>query len=120
MAGQPYDRENVFARILRGEIPSHRVYEDDEFVAFRDIAPAAPVHVIVIPRGEPATSPAGVTEADAGMLGRLVLVATRIAAQEGLAGRGYRLVMNSGEEGGQTVPHLHLHILGGRLLGHVA
>ncbi|MCK9485392.1 MAG: histidine triad nucleotide-binding protein [Dehalococcoidia bacterium] len=112
-----YDPDNVFARILRDEIPSDRVYEDDEFIAFRDIAPAAPVHVVVIPRGEPATSPDGLGEADAGMVGRLVVTATRIAREQGLAERGYRLVMNCGEDAGQTVPHLHLHILGGRVLG---
>jgi len=116
-----YDTENVFAKILRGEIPSDRVYEDDEFVAFRDIAPQAPVHIIVIPRpdasGVVPTSPAAFTEADAEMVGRLVLTASRIAAEQGLAERGYRLVMNCHEDAGQTVFHLHLHILGGHQLG---
>ncbi|MDO9446158.1 MAG: histidine triad nucleotide-binding protein [Dehalococcoidia bacterium] len=115
-----YDRNNIFAKILRDEIPSARVYEDDEFVAFRDIAPAAPVHVIVIPRGEPPTSPAGLTEADTGMVGRLVLAAVRVAAEQGLADGGYRLVMNCGDHGGQSVAHLHLHVLGGGPLGPVA
>lgn len=115
-----YDPENVFARILREEIPSDRVYEDAEFIAFRDIAPSAPVHLVVIPRGEPATSPDGLAEEDAGMVGRLVLTATRIAREQGLAERGYRLVLNCGEDAGQTVPHLHLHILGGRSLGALA
>jgi histidine triad (HIT) family protein len=115
-----YDPTNVFARILRDEIPSTRVYEDSEFVAFRDIAPAAPVHIVVIPRGEPPTSPAGLTEADAGWAGRMVVMATRIAAQEGLAADGYRLVMNCGRDAGQAVPHLHLHILGGGTLGPIA
>ncbi|MDP2327085.1 MAG: histidine triad nucleotide-binding protein [Dehalococcoidia bacterium] len=120
MPAAEYDRNNIFARILRDEIPSSRVYEDAEFVAFRDIAPAAPVHLIVIPRGEPPTSPAGLTEADAGMVGRLVLTAVRVAAEQGLSGRGYRLVMNCGEHGGQSVAHLHLHVLGGGPLGPVA
>ena len=108
-----YDRDNVFARILRGEIPSDRVYEDEEFVAFRDIAPSAPTHIVLIPRGEPPASPAELQEADAEWVGRMVIAATRIAMQEGLAADGYRLVMNSGLSAGQTVPHLHLHILGG-------
>lgn len=116
----PYDPDNVFARILRNEIPSDRVYEDAEFVAFRDIAPAAPVHIVVIPRGEPVTTLDELTEDDAGMVGRLVLTATRIAREQGLAERGYRLVVNCKEDGGQTVPHLHLHILGGRPLGPMA
>jgi len=103
-----YDPDNVFAKILRDEIPSTRVYEDDEFVAFRDIAPSAP------------TSPAALTEGDARMVGRLVLTATRIAAEQGLVEGGYRLVLNSGDDAGQTVHHLHLHILGGRRLGPLA
>jgi histidine triad (HIT) family protein len=115
-----YNSNNIFARILRGEIPSERVYEDDEFLAFRDIEPAAPVHVLLVPRGEPPTSPAMLRETDALLVGRMVLVATRIAVEQGLAERGYRLVMNCGDDAGQTVGHLHLHILGGRTLGPVA
>ncbi len=115
-----YDPDNVFAKILRGEIPSDRVYEDDEFVAFRDIAPAAPVHVVMVPRGEPPTAPAGLADADAEWVGRMVVRATRVAAQQGLEQDGYRIVFNSGEAAGQTVPHLHLHILGGRPLGPLA
>ena len=115
-----YDPENVFARILRGEIASDRVYEDAEFVAFRDIQPAAPVHIVLVPRGEPPTSPATLREADAGWVGRMVVQAARIAAEQGLAGRGYRLVMNCGDDAGQTVGHVHLHILGGGPLGPVA
>lgn len=119
----PYDPQNVFARILREEIPSDRVYEDDEFVAFRDIAPAAPTHIVVVPRpvgGTAPTAPAALAAADAAMVGRLILAATRIAAQEGLVDGGYRLVMNSGVDAGQTVHHLHLHILGGARLGPLA
>lgn len=115
-----YDSDNVFAKILRDELPSTRVYEDDEFVAFRDIAPSAPTHIVVIPRfvdGVAPASPAALTEGDAEMVGRLVLTATRIADEQGLVEGGYRLVMNSGEDAGQTVHHLHLHILGGRRLG---
>lgn len=113
----PYDPENVFARILRGEIPSDRVYEDDEFVAFRDIEPQAPVHIVVIPRGEPPTTPADLADEHAPWVGRMVVRAARIAAEAGLDRDGYRLVVNCGSHGGQTVPHFHLHIIGGRPLG---
>lgn len=112
-----YDPENVFARILRGEIPSARVYEDADFLAFRDIQPAAPLHIVLIPRGEPPTSAATLSEADASWLGRMVVLAAQIAADAGLAARGYRLVMNCGDDAGQTVGHFHLHILGGQPLG---
>jgi histidine triad (HIT) family protein len=112
-----YDRGNVFARILRDEIPSDRVFEDDEFVAFRDVAPQAPAHIVLIPRGEPPASPAELRDADAAWVGRMVVRAARIAAAEGLDRDGYRLVMNCGDYAGQTVRHLHLHILGGRPLG---
>lgn len=118
-----YDPDNVFARILRDEIPSDRVYEDDEFVAFRDIEPAAPTHVVVIPRlvdGTAPEGPAALTDGDAGLVGRLLVVATKIAREQGLEDAGYRLVLNSGEEAGQTVPHLHVHLLGGHRLGPVA
>ena len=115
-----YDPDNVFARILRGEIPSDRVYEDAEFIAFRDINPTAPAHIVVIPRGEPPTEPAGLGEEDSPWVGRMVVTATRIAAEQGLAEGGYRLVLNSGRNAGQEVPHLHLHILGGGPLGPIA
>lgn len=116
----PYDPENVFARILRGELPSDRVHEDAEFIAFRDVAPQAPVHIVVIPRGEPPASPAGLLDADAAWAGRMVIVAARIAAEQGLEQDGYRLVMNCGPAAGQTVDHLHMHILGGADLGPLA
>lgn len=112
----PYDPENVFARIIRGEIPSDRIYEDDEFIAFRDISPAAPVHILVIPRREGIASTADLTESDVPWTGRMVLLAARIAREQGLEERGYRLLMNCGADAGQTVPHLHLHLLGGRAL----
>jgi len=115
-----YDPTNVFARILRGEIPSDRVYEDAEFVGFRDIQPSAPTHIVVVPRGEPPTSAVTLGEADAGWLARMVVVASRIAAAEGLDRGGYRLVVNCGDDAGQTVGHFHLHILGGGALGPVA
>ena len=115
-----YDPDNVFAKILRDEIPSDRVYEDDRFIAFRDIAPSAPVHIILVPRGEPPTSPAELDDTHIDLAGRLVVTASKIAAQEGLAKDGYRLVLNCGKDAGQTVHHLHLHILGGGPLGPVA
>ncbi|MEX2446951.1 MAG: histidine triad nucleotide-binding protein [Dehalococcoidia bacterium] len=112
-----YDPDNVFARILRDELPSERVHEDDEFVAFRDVSPQAPIHIVLVPRRPGVASPDDLTEADAPWLGRMLAVAPRIAREQGLAAGGYRLIMNCGSDGGQTVPHLHLHILGGRPLG---
>ena len=111
-----YDRDNVFARIVRGEIPSDRVYEDEEFIAFRDIAPSAPVHILIVPRREGVTSVSDLADDDAAWVGRMVVVAARIAREQGLEERGYRLLTNCGEDGGQSVPHLHFHILGGRRL----
>ena len=116
----PYDRDNVFARILAGAIPSDRVYEDEQFVAFRDIHPVAPTHIVLIPRGEPPASTAGLGDEDASWVGRMLVVAARIAAAEGLAEGGYRVVFNSGPDAGQEVPHIHAHILGGGPLGPVA
>ena len=115
-----YDRDNIFARILRDEIPSDRVYEDDEFIAFRDIAPAASTHVVLIPRGEPPASLVGLAEDDAGWAGRLLVTASRVAARLGLEEGGYRVVINSGRDAGQVVPHIHAHILGGGDLGPIA
>ena len=116
----PYDPNNVFARILRDEIPSTRVYEDDEFIAFRDISPAAPTHILVIPRRHGVTGPADLGDDDTGWVGRMVVIATRIAAQEGLDASGYRLLFNNGADAGQEVAHLHLHILGGKRLSTLA
>ncbi len=106
----------IFCKIAAGSIPSTSVYADDEFYAFRDIHPAAPTHILVIPRRHIAR----VDDADAGdesLLGRLILTANGIARQEGLVDSGFRLVVNSGEGAGQSVFHLHLHILGGRPMG---
>ena len=109
--------KTLFTRIMDGEIPAQFVYQDEHLVAIRDINPAAPVHVLVIPR-KPIRSLAELEEEDAELAGRLLMAVSRIARDEGLA-RGYRVVINTGEEGGQTVPHLHIHILGGRALtGH--
>jgi histidine triad (HIT) family protein len=105
--------ETIFAKILSGEIPSNEAYSDDEFYAFYDIDPQAPTHILVIPR-KPIPRVESASAEDAALLGRLVLTANKIAEQEGLTEKGFRYVINSGEWGGQTVFHLHLHILGGR------
>lgn len=107
--------DTIFGRILRGEIPARVEHEDDRCLAFHDVAPQAPVHVLVIPR-QPIPSLAAATSADAPLLGHLVFVATQLAARLGLAD-GYRLVVNCGRDGGQSVDHLHVHLLGGRRLG---
>lgn len=107
----PYDDSNVFAKILRGEIPCNKVYEDDFVLAFRDIAPQAPTHVVIIPKA-PRACLAACGDQDVELLGRLQLAAIKIAAQEKL--ESYRVVVNCGEDAGQTVFHLHMHLLGGR------
>ena len=110
-----YDDGNIFAKILSGVIPNDTVYEDDKFLAFHDIAPAAPVHIVVIPKRSDLRSPKDL-EDQADIAGELVSTAARIARQEQLDS-GYRLIMNCGEHAGQSVPHVHLHILGGGTLG---
>ncbi len=105
---------NLFLKIIRKEIPAKIIHEDDVCIAFHDINPQAPVHVLNIPRKEIRTH-ADLTAADQEMLGHLHLVAVRLAEQLGLD--GYRLVVNCKESAGQTVPHLHLHLLGGRTFG---
>jgi histidine triad (HIT) family protein len=105
----------LFCRIVASEIPSDTVLEDDRLVAFRDIAPRAPTHILVVPR-EHIPSLRELDEDDAPLLAHLLLTARAIAAAEGIAGAGYRLVANVGEWGGQTVAHLHLHLLGGRAM----
>ncbi|RLT44565.1 MAG: histidine triad nucleotide-binding protein [Chloroflexi bacterium] len=115
-----YDPQNVFAKILRDELPSTRIYEDDEFVAFHDIEPIAPVHVLLIPRFAMLRGPAEVSGADVDWIGRMMVIATRLAAGLGLEESGYRLVLNNGSDAGQAVPHLHVHIIGGAPLGPMA
>lgn len=103
----------IFERIDTGEIPADIVLKNDDVLAFRDINPQAPVHILVVPRRViPRIGEAG--EADATLLGKLLLAAKDIAKTEGLDDRGYRLVINHGPDAGESVPHLHLHILGGR------
>jgi histidine triad (HIT) family protein len=107
--------ETVFAKIIRGEIPVRIEHDDDLCLAFHDVAPQAPVHVLVIPK-RPLESLAQVADTDAALLGHLVVVATQLAGKLGLE-NGYRLVVNCGRNGGQSVDHLHVHLLGGRQLG---
>ena len=105
----------LFCKIIDGSIPSTPVYQDDECYAFADIHPQAPVHVLLAPRKHIA-SVADATPADRALLGHLLWAAAEIARAKGL-GKGYRLVINTGENGGQTVDHLHVHLLGGRPIG---
>ena len=106
---------NVFQKIIDREIPAKLVYEDDQCLAFHDAGPQAPVHVLLIPKKAIRTH-ADLTPEDAAVMGHLHLVAAKLATELGLTA-GYRLVLNCDEAGGQTVPHLHLHLLGGRPLG---
>ena len=113
----PYDDTNVFARILRGEMPSARVYEDDWAIAFNDIAPQAPTHILVIPRGAYVSwDDFSARAPDAEIAGFVRAVGT-VARAAGLVEPGYRLLANLGGHGGQEVAHLHVHILAGRPLG---
>ncbi|MFM7243701.1 MAG: histidine triad nucleotide-binding protein [Planctomycetaceae bacterium] len=107
--------DTIFGRIIRGEIPARIEHDDDRCLAFHDVAPQAPTHVLVIPK-KPIPSLAATEDDDEAVLGHLVLVATRLARKLGL-GDGYRLVVNCGRDGGQSVDHLHVHLLGGRPLG---
>ena len=113
----PYDDANIFARILRGEIPCQKVAESEHALAFRDINPQAPVHVLVVPKRRFVSAADFHAEAsDAEIAGFWRLVG-QVAKAEGLEPRGYRLLTNMGDEGGQEVPHFHVHIFGGRRLG---
>jgi histidine triad (HIT) family protein len=104
--------KTLFQKIADREIPADLVYEDDHCVAFRDINPMAPTHLLVVPR-DPIAGVQELGEDDAALAGHLLVVARRLAEEAGLAG-GYRLVMNAGDDAGQTVAHLHVHVLGGR------
>jgi histidine triad (HIT) family protein len=107
--------ECLFCQIARGEIPADIIYHDDDVIAFRDINPQAPVHVLVVPR-QHIQSLGQASEADAALLGRVSLSASHVAKQEGLAQSGFRCVVNNGSDAQQTVPHLHMHVLGGRAM----
>ncbi|MFZ4847754.1 MAG: HIT domain-containing protein [Caldilinea sp.] len=108
--------ETIFSKIIRREIPSEIVFQDDQVTAFRDINPQAPVHILIVPnRWIPTANDVGAD--DEQLLGHLFVVASQIAAQQGIAESGYRLLVNCNRDGGQEVFHLHLHLLGGRQLG---
>lgn len=107
--------ETIFSKIIRHELPADIVYEDDYVVAFRDINPQAPVHVLIVPRAEIATVNDILPE-HAELIGKMVLTAQKIAVDEGIADDGYRLVINCNRHGCQEVFHLHLHLIGGRQL----
>ncbi|WP_394653181.1 histidine triad nucleotide-binding protein [uncultured Sphingomonas sp.] len=113
----PYDDQNIFAKILRDEIPSKRVYEDDWAIAFHDIAPVAPQHILVIPRGAYVSwDDFSARGSDAEIAG-FVRAVGKVAREAEMVGDGYRLLANIGRDAGQEVPHLHVHILSGRPLG---
>ena len=112
-----YDRNNVFARILRGELPCSKVYEDTHVLAFRDINPQAPVHVVVIPKGEYVSVDDFSEKASAAEQAAFFRALSRIAREEGVAETGYRILSNHGAAAHQEVPHFHLHLFGGRDLG---
>ena len=107
------ENNTIFGKILRGEIPSEKVYEDERALAFKDINPAAPVHILVIPK-EHIVNLLDAEESHAELLGHLMLVAAKDAREQGLEEDGFRLVANNGAGAGQTVFHLHLHVIGGR------
>jgi len=113
----PYDDANIFARILRAEIPAKKVYEDAWAVAFHDINPQAPVHVLVIPKGKYVSFADFTASAPAEEIAGFMRAVGRVAKDLGLEASGYRLLFNMGEDSGQEVPHLHVHLFGGRPLG---
>ncbi|MBI2854129.1 MAG: histidine triad nucleotide-binding protein [Chloroflexi bacterium] len=110
------NQQCIFCRIVAREVQTKLVFEDEEVIAFRDISPVAPTHILIVPRVHIA-SVNDLDQSDAGMVGRMVLRAKEIAKEEGIASSGYRLVFNNGPDSGQVVKHLHMHLLGGRPLG---
>ncbi|MEQ9345416.1 MAG: histidine triad nucleotide-binding protein [Thalassospira sp.] len=116
MAVQPYDPENIFAKILRGEIPCTKVYEDDHVLAFNDIAPQAPTHVLVIPKGAYTSYDDFAANASDAEIIAYTRAIGKISAAAGVIEDGYRLIANTRENGRQDVPHLHVHIIGGAKL----
>jgi len=116
-ASQPYDDSNVFARILRRELPCRKVYEDEHVLAFHDIAPLADTHILVIPKGAYVSWDDFSERGSEKEISAFVRAVGRVARDAGLVGPGYRLLANTGMNGGQEVPHLHVHIFGGRALG---
>jgi len=113
----PYDDQNIFAKVLRGEIPNKTVYEDEWALAFHDIAPQAPVHILVIPKGAYVGWDDFSARASPEEIAGFVRAVGHVARELGLPESGYRLLVNHGIEGGQEIPHLHVHVFGGRRLG---
>ena len=105
----------IFCKIVAGEIPTDILYQDEEVIAFRDINPLAPTHLLIIPKKH-IPSLVHLSEAEASLMGNMVNTANQLAKREGISESGYRLVINCGKQGGQLVPHLHMHLLGGRQL----
>ena len=112
-----YDRNNIFARVLRGEIPCNKVFEDDHVLAFHDIRPQAPTHILVIPKGDYVSMDDFSAKASDAEIAALFRAVGKIARDQGVAEDGYRILANVGVNGHQEVPHLHIHIFGGRPLG---
>jgi histidine triad (HIT) family protein len=110
-------RDCIFCRIVAGEAPSERLYQDEQITAFRDIHPVAPVHVLVVPNRHIA-SVNELSEADEALVGRMFTIVRQLAEQEGIQESGYRLIVNTGAHGGQVVHHLHLHLIGGQRMRH--
>jgi histidine triad (HIT) family protein len=116
-AALPYDDSNIFAKILRGEIPNRTVYEDDHALAFHDINPQAPVHILVIPKGRYVSWDDFTATASDAEISGFIRAIGHVAREAGLAAPGYRLLSNIGGHGHQEVPHLHVHIFGGKPMG---
>lgn len=106
----------LFCKIIKGEVPSSKVYEDEEILAFKDIQPAAPIHILVIPKKH-ITSLAHLEEEDEAVIGKIYTVMNQIAEEQGFRQNGYRVIVNCGKDGGQEVMHLHFHLLAGKQLG---
>jgi histidine triad (HIT) family protein len=109
----PMSENCIFCKIIKGDIPSNKVYEDDKMIAIHDVAPAAPVHVLLLPKEHTAN----VTTADPALVAYMLGKVKEIAEKTGIYEKGFRVVMNTGEDGGQTVNHLHIHVIGGKALG---
>lgn len=114
---QPYDDDNIFAKVLRGEIPSTKVYEDEWAIAFEDINPQAEIHTLVVPKGKYVSWDDFSARAPDQEIAGFVRAVGKVAREKGLVEPGYRLLANVGENGGQEVPHLHIHLFGGQKLG---
>jgi histidine triad (HIT) family protein len=112
-----YDDKNIFARIIAGEIPCDKVYDDENTIAFKDISPAAPIHILVLPKGKYISYDDFITKAPSEIIHKFFQAVQKIAADLNLTKSGYRIITNHGDNAGQSVPHFHIHILGGQTLG---